>query len=173
MLDLFIAVDLVFLFLFFETFVLFSDIFDELNDGFVVEVVDTVLDLLVMDEGIVVLQKGLEKLRNTVLDGSFFENSAEDQFGNEFNVAHDLLFCFLQEEFLVFRGRELWELFNLLVKGVLNRLNEEELERVVFFFFGTLELEFFWKPLAEVRAQLSVRAGILWLLPSLLNDLFN
>jgi hypothetical protein len=55
--DFFIAISVMFFFLLFKPIIFFSNIFDELNDGFVVEIVDTILNFVVVDEGVVVLQK--------------------------------------------------------------------------------------------------------------------
>lgn len=53
--DFFIAISVMFFFLLFKPIIFFSNIFDELNDGFVVEIVDTILNFVVVDEGVVVL----------------------------------------------------------------------------------------------------------------------
>lgn len=59
-----------FFFFFFQTLILLTDVFDELNDALVMIVIDTVLDLFVVDKGIVVPQEGFKELRNTILDSS-------------------------------------------------------------------------------------------------------
>lgn len=56
---------------------------------------------------------------------------------------------------------------------MLHGFDKEEFERVVFILFGAFELKFLRKLLAEVRAKLGICAGVFWLLPSLLYDLFD
>lgn len=55
--DLFVAVGFMIFFFFIKSLVFFSDVFDKLNDGFIVEVVDAIFDFVIVDEGIVVLQE--------------------------------------------------------------------------------------------------------------------
>lgn len=177
-----IIVALLFLFsLLSELFVGLSDVLDELDDGFEVEVVDAVLDLIVMSEGIVVPQERLKELSYAVLDGPLLEDLVEDEFGNELDVAEDDLLLVLEEELLLLVRLELWELFDFLIEGVLHLLNKVVLEGVVLLLLAllalllglALELELVRVPLAEVAAEFGVGAGVLGLVPGLLDDLID
>ena len=131
---------LLFLFLI-KTLILLSDVFNELDDGLIMEIIDAIFDLVIMNKGIVVLEERLKQLRDTVFDSSFFQNFAENKLSDELNVTENALLGFFQEGLFVLWRFKLREFVYLLVKGMLNRLNEEELERIVFF-CCSLKLEF-------------------------------
>jgi hypothetical protein len=70
---------LFFLFLLFvQRIILLSDVFDKFDDSFIVIVIDTVLNLIVMNESIEVVQKWLEHLRDTVFNDSSLHNFADN-----------------------------------------------------------------------------------------------
>jgi hypothetical protein len=98
-----VAVDGLFLFLFVEGVVGLADVLDELDDGLEVVVVDAVLDVFVVDEGVEVVEERLEELGDAVLDDALLEHLADDQFGEELHVAQDALLELFQEQLFVLR----------------------------------------------------------------------
>lgn len=84
------------LFLFIDGLILFSDIFDELDDGLVVEVINAVLITLILLEEGIVSEEGAEKLCNTVLDDHLLEDLADNQLGYEFHISHNVFLDIVQ-----------------------------------------------------------------------------
>jgi hypothetical protein len=58
---------------------------------------------------------------------------------------------------------------------MLHTFNQEEFERVVLFafFFAFIKFEFTSMSLGKIGAEFGVSTGVLWLIPGLLDDLFN
>lgn len=78
---------LFFLFLFLvQRIILLSDVFNEFDYSFIVIVIDTVFNLVIMDKCIEVVQKWLEHLRNAVSNDSFLQNFADNELSYEFDV---------------------------------------------------------------------------------------
>lgn len=141
-----------FLFFFFKTIVFLTNVFDEFNDSLIVIVINTVFDLFVVDESIVMIQERLEQLRNTIFDGSLFKDSAEDQLCNKLDIAENLLFSIFQKLLFVLRRFKVRELLNFLIKRMLNCFDKIKFERIVLLFLFSFELEVSWMSFAEVRA---------------------
>jgi len=129
--------------------------------------------LLVLAVGIEVVKEGLEELRNAVFNDLLFENFADDKLSNEFDVAQNFLFGLSEEVILGLFVFKFGEFFHLFIKRVLNLADKEEFERVLFLFASCLKFEAFGTLLTEIIAQLSISAGVLGLIPSLLDCLLN
>lgn len=80
------------LFFFFTNFIVGgSNIFNEFNDSFIMEIINTIFDLIVVLESIEMLEERFKKLRNAIFYSFFLENFVNDKFSNKFDVAEDLL----------------------------------------------------------------------------------
>ena len=165
-----VAVNSLLFLLLVDCVVRFADVFDELNDSLVVVIVDAVLYVLVVDEGVEVLEERLEKLGDAVLDDPLAEHLADDEFGQKLDVGQDALLELLQEQLLVFARLELRELLDPLVERVLHRVHQEQLERVSILL---RELEVRVVLFAEAIAEFSIGAGVFRLVPGLLYGLLH
>jgi hypothetical protein len=80
------------LFLFFTNFIVGgSNILNEFYDSFIMEIINTIFDLIVVLESIEMLEERFKKLRNAIFYSFFLENFVNDKFSNKFDVAEDLL----------------------------------------------------------------------------------
>lgn len=77
---------LFFLLLLVQGVVFLADVLDELYNGLIVVIIDTIFNLLVVDEGVEVVQEGLKELRNAVFDNLPLQYFANDELRNEFHV---------------------------------------------------------------------------------------
>ncbi len=80
------------LFFFFTNFIVGgSNILNEFYDSFIMEIINTIFDLIVVLESIEMLEERFKKLRNAIFYSFFLENFVNDKFSNEFDVAENLL----------------------------------------------------------------------------------
>jgi hypothetical protein len=80
------------LFFFFTNFIVGgSNILNEFYDSFIMEIINTIFDLIVVLESIEMLEERFKKLRNAIFYSFFLENFVNDKFSNKFDVAEDLL----------------------------------------------------------------------------------
>jgi hypothetical protein len=106
-----------------------------------VEVENAILDLFILAVCVEVVEEGLEELGNAVLDNLFLENLANDELGNELDVAQDFLLCLPEEVVFSFLVLEDGEFFHPFIEGMLNLANQKVLEGILFLLVSCFELE--------------------------------